>query len=71
MELLLSYLEGINTTLSGMTQADAEYYQMVKDYQTEMLEIQSASAATDIFICIGVFAVFAALVFQWFFGRIK
>lgn len=71
VELLLSHLEGINTTLSGMTQADAEYYQMVKDYETEMLEMQSVSTATDIFICIGVFAVFGALVFWQFLGRFK
>ncbi len=71
VELLLSHLEGINTTLSGMVQADAEYYQMVKDYQAEMLEMQSLSTATDIFICIGVFAVFGALVFWQFLGRFK
>lgn len=69
VELLLSHLEGINTTLSGMVQADAEYCQMVKDYEAEMLEMQAASTATDIFICIGVFAVFGALVFQQFLGR--
>lgn len=70
-ELLLSHLKDINTTLSGMAQADAEYFQMVKDCQTEMLEMQAASTATDILICIGVFAVFSALVWQWFFGRFK
>lgn len=71
VELLLSHLEGINTTLSGMEQADAEYYQMVKDYQSEMLEMQAANTATNIFICIGVFAVFGALVFWQFLGRFK
>lgn len=70
-ELLLSHLEDINTTLSGMIQADMEYCQMMKDYQTEMLEMQAASTATDILICIGVYAVFAALVWQWFLGRFK
>lgn len=71
VELLLSHLEGINTTLSGMTEADAEYYEVLQDYQEEMLEMQAASTATDIFICIGVFAIFAALVWQWFLGRFK
>lgn len=70
-KLMLSHLEGINTTLFGMVQADAEYYQMVKDYNTEMLEMQSLSTATDIFICIGVFAVFGALIFWQFLGRFK
>lgn len=32
-EQLLAHLEGINTTLSDMVQADMEYYQMVRDYQ--------------------------------------
>jgi len=71
VELLLSHLEDINTTLSGMAQADAEYFQMVKDYQTEMLEMQAVCTATDIFICAGVFAIFGALVFWQFLGRFK
>lgn len=71
VEQLLSYLEGINTTLSDMVQADAEYYQLVKDYQTEMLEMQAVNTATNIFIVIGVFAVFAAMIWQQFLGRFK
>lgn len=69
--LLLSHLEGINTTLSGMVQADMDFYQMVEDYNTEMLKMQAASTATDIFICIGVFAVFITLVWSQLFGRFK
>lgn len=71
VELLLSHLEGINTTLSGMTQADAEYYQMVKNYETEMLEMQALSTATNVIIVIGVFAIFGAMIFQQFLGRFK
>lgn len=70
-DLLLSHLEGINTTLSGMVQADAAYCRMVKDYQTEMLEMQAVSTATDIIIATGVFAIFGAMVFQQFLGRFK
>ena len=70
-ELLLSHLEGINATLSDMIQADAEYCQMVKDYQTDMLEMQAASTATDMFILAGVFAIFAAVVWAQFFRRFK
>lgn len=71
VELLLSHLERINAILPDMIQADAEYYQMVKDYQTDMLEMQAASTATDIFILVGVFAIFAALVWAQFFRRFK
>lgn len=71
VELLLSHLEGINTTLSDMMQANAEYYQMVKDYQTEMLEMQAANTATNIFICVGVFGIFIAMIWAQLFGRIK
>lgn len=71
VEQLLSHLEGINTTLSGMVQADAEYYQMVQDYQTEMLEMQAVNTATNIVLVIGVFAIFGAMVFQQFLGRFK
>lgn len=68
-DLLLSHLEGINATLSGMAQADAEYYQMVQDYETEMLEMQAVSIAANIAICFGLFSIFAALVFWQFLGR--
>lgn len=71
VDLLLSHLEDINTTLSGMVQADAAYCQMVKDYQTEMLEMQAVSTATNIIIVIGVFAIFGAMIFQQFLGRFK
>lgn len=69
--LLLSHLERINTTLSDMVQADAEYYRMVQDYQTEMLEMQAANTATNIFICAGVFCIFAAMLWSYLFGRMK
>lgn len=69
--LLLSHLERINTTLSDMVQADAEYYRMVQDYQTEMLEMQAANTATNIFICVGVFCIFAAMLWSYLFGRMK
>ena len=71
VEQLLSHLEGINTTLSDMVQANAEYYQMVQDYQTEMLEMQAANTATNIFICVGVFGIFIAMIWAQLFGRIK
>lgn len=70
-ELLLSHLEGINTALSDMVQADAEYCQMVQDYQTEMLEMQAASTATNIFICVGVFGIFITMIWALLFGRFK
>lgn len=71
VEQLLSHLEGISTTLSDMGQADAEYYQMVQDYQTEMLEMQAVNTATNIFICVGVFGVFIAMIWAQLFGRIR
>lgn len=71
VDLLLSHLEDINITLSGMVQADAAYCQMVKDYQTEMLEMQAVSTASNIIIVIGVFAIFGAMIFQQFLRRFK
>lgn len=70
-ELLLSYLESMDNTIGDMEQAVVEYCQTVMDYQAEMLQMMAASTATDIFICIGVFAIFAALVWQWLFGRFR
>lgn len=70
-ELLLSHLEGINTTLSGMVLADAEYYQMVEDYQTEMLEMQAANTAANIAICVGIFGIFITMIWALLFGRIR
>lgn len=69
--LLLSHLEEVNTVLSGMVQANTDYYGMVENYEAQMLEMQAASTATDIFICIGVFAVFITLVWSQLFGRFK
>ena len=71
VDLLLSHLKDINTTLEGMVQADTEYYQAVFDYQQQMLEMQAVSTATNICILIGVFAIFGAMVFQQFLGRFK
>lgn len=70
-ELLLTHLENINTTLEGMVQADLEYRQATADYQDQMLKMQAAGTATNIFICIGVFAIFAAMIWQQFLGRFK
>lgn len=71
VQLLLSHLEDINTTLEGMALSDLEYLQATADYQDQMLEMQAVNTATNIFICIGVFAVFGSLVFQQFLGRFK
>lgn len=71
VQLLLSHLEDINTTLEGMSLADLEYLQATADYQDQMLQMQAVNTATNIFICIGVFAVFGSLVFQQFLGRFK
>lgn len=68
---LLTHLENINTTLSGMVQADMEYYQAVKDYQTEMLELNTATTAYTLITCFGVFAIFAVLLWSEFFRRFK
>lgn len=70
-ELLLSHLESINTTLEGMVRADLEYRESTADYQDQMLKMQAAGTATNIFICIGVFAIFAAMIWQQFLGRFK
>ena len=67
----VSHLEDINTTLEGMALSDLEYLQATADYQDQMLEMQAVNTATNIFICIGVFAVFGSLVFQQFLGRFK
>lgn len=61
VELLLSHLEGINTTLDEMQQADLEYYQSVAAYQEEMLELQTADTGATIILCIAVFAVLGEL----------
>ncbi len=70
-EQLLAHLEGINTTLSDMVQADMEYYQMVRDYQAEMLELTAADTGLTLFTCIGVFAIFALLLWSEFFRRFR
>lgn len=61
VELLLSHLEGINTTLLEMQQTDLEYYQSVADYQEEMLKLQTADTASTLILCIAVFAVLGEL----------
>lgn len=70
-EQLLTHLENINTTLSGMVEADMEYYQAVKDYQAEMLELTAADTGLTLITCLGVFAIFAVLFWSQFFGRFK
>lgn len=61
VELLLSHLEGINTTLLEMQQADLEYYQSVVAYQEEILKLQTADTGSTIILCIAVFAVLGEL----------
>lgn len=61
VELLLSHLEGINTTLEEMQQADLEYYQSVAAYQEEMLKLQTADTGATIILCVAVFAVLGEL----------
>lgn len=64
VELLLSHLEDINTTLDEMQQADLEYYQSVAAYQEETLELQTADTASTIILCIAVFAVLGELIIK-------
>lgn len=71
VELLLSHLDDINTTLEEMQQADLEYYQAVYDYQTVMREINAAEAACTIVICVAVIAIFATLLWSELFRRFK
>ena len=71
VELLLSQLEDINTTLKEMQQADLEYYQAVYDYQAEMREINAAETACTIVICVAVIAIFATLLWSELFRRFK
>lgn len=71
IEQLLSHLESIDTALAEMQQADLEYYQAVYDYQAQMLEINASEAASTIFICYGVFAIFAVMLWSELFRRFK
>lgn len=66
VELLLSYLEDINTTLDEMQQADLEYYQAVAAYQEEMLKLQTADTGATILLCISLFVVLGELVIKHF-----
>lgn len=66
VELLLSHLEGINTTLEEMQQADLEYYQSVAAYQEDMLRLQAADTGATIILCIAVFVVLGELVIKHF-----
>ena len=68
---LLSHLETISTTLAEMQQADLEYYQTVYDYQEEMLEMQTAETVCSIVLCVGLFAIFAAMIWEELLWRFK
>lgn len=70
-DLLLSHLEGINTYLADMSEADAEYYQSTIDYREEMLELQRADTASTIILCVAVFIVAAEIAAANFLGRLK
>lgn len=71
LELLLSHLESIDTTLAEMQQADLEYYQAVYDYHSEMLELQAYETAGTIFIVVGVVFILAELLWSELFRRFK
>lgn len=68
---LLSHLETISTTLAEMQQTDLEYYQAVYDYQADMLEMQSVDTVCSIALCIGLFAILAAMIWEELFWRFK
>lgn len=70
-DLLFSHLEGINTYLADMSEADAEYYQSTIDYREEMLELQRADTASTIILCVAVFIVAAEIAAANFLGRLK
>ncbi|MCM1237629.1 MAG: hypothetical protein NC489_46800, partial [Ruminococcus flavefaciens] len=71
VQQLLTCLENINGTLTGITEADTEYYQAVADYREEMLQLQAADTAGTILLCVAMFAVFADLLITQLFGRMK
>lgn len=64
VDLLLSHLETINTTLAEMQQADLEYYQAVYDYQAEMLEMQTAETGATMILCVVLVAVLGELIIK-------
>lgn len=68
---LLTHLEDINTTLSDMVQANMEYYQEVRDHQTEMQDLNRINTACNIVVSVGVFCIFALLLWSEFFRRFK
>lgn len=70
-EQLLTHLENINTTLSGMVEADLEYYQAVRDYQAEMQDLNRINTACNIIASVGVFCIFALLLWSEFFRRFR
>lgn len=71
VELLLSHLEDINTTLEGIVQADLEYYQTVAEYEKTMLDLQTADTGATIILCLAMFAVLGEIIMKHFLEGIR
>lgn len=71
VELLLSHLEGINTTLSEMIQTDTAYQTATMDCQQEMLVMQRLHTACGVILCVELFAIFIEMIWAEFFRRFR